>query len=165
MITRTEIHSLQHQGFIHLAEETSKNILGQKPISWQLGIKGKNYYNKKILYLKTDNFTQQDEWSPLPLERETQASKDAIQSVETLLERVRGDNGFAVSEPEKHKSIVCSLETGLNALKNTLPTKEQLRALVVAPIKWLGARFVRAEIAELANQALQALQHWLGPFF
>jgi len=101
-------------------------------------------------------------WSPLPLEREPDAVEQAIGRSEELLERVRGDNGFAATEPATHKAIIWSLQSGLEALKARLPSREQLRALLYQPIQYLAKRFGDAAIGQLAKEAGKAVLRLLG---
>jgi hypothetical protein len=103
-----------------------------------------------------------DEWEPLALDRNDESVKEAVKLTEELLERVRGDNGFSSSNPEKHAYIVWSLKAGLDAIKQRVPTREQVRNLLLKPMHWLGEHFSKAAIGELAKQATTALLRALG---
>jgi len=109
-----------------------------------------------------ENPDSEGKWEPLPLERDTPAYEDAIQAIENVVDRVKGDNGYAATQPDEHRSIVWSLEAGLDAIKNTLPTRSQVRELLLRPLKFLVAKFASAAIGELARRAAQALAAWAG---
>jgi len=105
---------------------------------------------------------QVSDWVPLQLERDSAAAADALGSLDQLAERVRGENGFASSDPECHAAITWSLSTGIDALRSRAPSKQQITALIVAPTKWLIEKFAGSAIGELAKRAASALANWLG---
>ncbi len=76
----------------------------------------------------------EDRWEPLTLDRSSESAQAAIAATETLIEAVRGDNGFAQNEPESHASVLWSLKAGLDAIKNHLPTADQIKSLLKRPI-------------------------------
>ena len=101
------------------------------------------------------------EWTPLTLERDSDTARSAIHNTTELLERVRGENGFASSEPEKHAATVWSLQAGLDAIENRSPSLEQVKTLLLTPMRWLSDKFAGAAIGALAKTAIQSLLHWL----
>jgi hypothetical protein len=104
----------------------------------------------------------ESEWSPLPLDRDSEAARVAISLTEELVERVRGENGFAVAEPERHSATIWSLQTGLDAIKTRRPSRSQIVTLLFTPMRWLSDKFAGAAIGELAKQALHALLTWIS---
>jgi hypothetical protein len=101
-------------------------------------------------------------WEPLAIERDTVELNAALTSLDELAERVRGDNGFAQSSPERYASINWSLSTGIDALRRLSPSRQQIAALISAPVKWLAEKFAGAAIGELAKRAGAALADWLS---
>ena len=101
------------------------------------------------------------EWTPLTLERDSDTARSAIHDTTELLERVRGENGFASTEPEKHAATVWSLQAGLDAIEKRSPSLGQVKTLLLTPMRWLSDKFACAAIGELAKAAIQSLLHWL----
>ncbi|MGK7863995.1 hypothetical protein [Falsiroseomonas sp. E2-1-a4] len=101
-------------------------------------------------------------WEPLPLDRDSYDFKSAVENTENLIERVRGDNGFAVAKPQQHAGMLWSLQTGLQALRAACPSKAQLAALLLAPMRWLVENFTKNAVGELAKQAGQQVARLIG---
>lgn len=103
-----------------------------------------------------------DGWEPLALEQDSEPAQSAIRATEALLDRVRGENGLAQTEPDRFHASVWSLQTGLDAIKKHKPSRQQIQTLLIAPIRWLTAKFSGAAIGELAKNALNAILTWLS---
>jgi len=102
-----------------------------------------------------------DAWEPLPLDRETPEAAEALQTIEELFERIRGENGFAVTEPQRYAAVTWSLRTGLEMLRAQSPTRDQVRSVVLSPIKWIITTFSGAALGECGKRAAAALIRWL----
>lgn len=109
-----------------------------------------------------NRLVEDSSWEPLPLERGTKKEELALESTEKLLERVRGDNGFAQSDPTKHEAVVWSLATGLEAIKRRSPSRDQLGSLLLRPMRWLSEKFMSSAIGELAKTALKHIMDWIN---
>jgi hypothetical protein len=102
------------------------------------------------------------EWEPLPLDLDNDLAEQAIDATEKLLERVRGENGFAATQPKQYQAITWSIQAGIDALRRRTPTLDQIRSLLIQPTKWLGVHFSKAAIGELAKQATAAILRAVG---
>ena len=89
-------------------------------------------------------------YEPIALDRENSTFKEALDLTEDLAEQVRGNNGL---DPEVRLSLAHSLSSGVALLRDCLPTKEQVEALLIRPLKFLIVRFLTAEIGEMAQRA------------
>lgn len=159
-IARALLTELEQKGLIEERENKRQNALsafGRHQIEWQLTPHGAYH----ALALRQPQATQPEEeaadtWSPLPLDNDDDL-RTAIAAVEAVAERVRGDNGFAANEPENHKRIVWSLSAGADALRHRVPSAQQIRALLLQPLKWVGERFLNTAIGELSKEAVKAI--------
>lgn len=165
-IARGLLRELEEKGLLEEREDKRQDALAsftRRPIEWQLTPIGA--YHGISLRRGTASSAEPEaagDWSPLPLDRDD-AVRNAIEAVDAVVERVRGDNGFAATEPEDHRRVVWSLTTGVNALRDRLPSSQQVRALLLQPLKWLSERFMNAATGELAKEAVKALLKLITP--
>lgn len=103
-----------------------------------------------------------EKWEPLPVEWDDKSLDQSITAVEAVLDRVKGDNGFAVSDPVAHRRIVWSLSSALQALKEKLPSRSQIRELLLKPLNWLSESFAKTAVGELAKEAVKTVTRHLG---
>lgn len=103
-----------------------------------------------------------DEWQPLKLDRQRPEFKAALSKTEKALDIIRGDNGYADAMPEERNEVVRSLEAGVESLKQGAPTLQKIKALLIAPLKFVANRFVGAALGEAAKDAVASLLHWIG---
>jgi len=96
-------------------------------------------------------------WEPLPLEFKEPDLQEAIEIVQTTLDRVQGDNGLAAAMPEERRRVIWSLSAGLDALRQKIPSKNQVRELLLKPLNWLADIFGKGAIGELAKEAGKAV--------
>ena len=99
-----------------------------------------------------------DEWAPLKLDRESTEYEVAVRQLEDVIEQLRRDNGYAATYPEERGNVLWSLQSGLELLKEKLPTKSQVRALILAPLRLLGRRFAETSLGEIADLAWRAVK-------
>ena len=90
------------------------------------------------------------EYEPLALDRQSPVLDEALALTEELAEKVRGNNGI---ETELRLSLANSLHFGVALLRASLPTKAQIEATIMAPLRLLAAKFALAEIGEIAKRA------------
>ncbi|MCR4377785.1 MAG: hypothetical protein NUV50_06800 [Rhodospirillales bacterium] len=102
-----------------------------------------------------------DSWSPLPLERSGRAYESAVETTETAFDVIKGNNGYAESEPEERSLIVWSIGETLKQIKEGLPTKDQVMAGLVKPLKYISEKFTGAAMGEAAKAAVKALFDWI----
>ena len=75
-------------------------------------------------------------------------------AIEEVIETVAGDNGYGANEPEERSHILWSLNKGLKALKDALPSRNQIQALIVAPLNLLARKFAETSMGEVAKIAV-----------
>ena len=112
----------------------------------------------------SDAETEEDEWEPLPIDRESQDYKEAIGTLDEAIDVVAGNNGYAESEPDERNNIVESLRQGQTAIKERQPSKAQINALVLQPLNYLVRKFSESTIGEIAKVAAVKIVAWLASF-
>lgn len=101
-------------------------------------------------------------WQPLPIDRNSLNFKEAIAAIEEAIKEVAQSNGYAASEPEERDSILATLKTGLEALKQEGTIKSSLELLLMRPLKFLKAKFPEAALGVAAQKAIEWLLKILG---
>lgn len=105
---------------------------------------------------------QDGSWEPLKIDRAAPEYKETVSTLEDAITTIRGDNGYAQSEPEERNAIIASLEHGIEIIKNECPTRAQLASLVLSPLRYLAKKFVDTAIGIAAKVAVNAVLTWLG---
>ena len=81
------------------------------------------------LRIRSSDFeTPDDEWEPLPLERDDPLLQKTIDSVDATIEKVRSDNGYAANLPEERQYVL----DGLSAFQNGSKRRHQSQLAVFA---------------------------------
>lgn len=106
-----------------------------------------------------------DPWIPLPIDREETSYAETVQELETAIEAIRGDNGYAAKEPAERNAILETLDAGLAWLKEKLPTRSQIMSLLIKPLSWVAARFPESVMGEASKRAAQKLLDYLSNLF
>jgi hypothetical protein len=134
-------------------------LLSMERISYQEKLSG-------ILQARSDavDAEESDTWSPIREDSDSVAKKDAIEAVQNVIERVTADNGFNASQPKARNSILYSLNAGLEMLKEHTPSRDQVAALLLKPLKYLGDLFAKHAIGELTKKAAEKILAWLSGF-
>lgn len=101
-----------------------------------------------------------DDWEPLPLDREGDAYEEAIELTETAFSEISGNNGYSESEPDERDRIVWSLQQGLVLIKEGLPSRGQVQEMLIKPLKYISEKFAGASMGEAAKLAFKALWTW-----
>lgn len=104
---------------------------------------------------------QEEEWEPLPLERSGEKYEAAATSVETALEEIEGNNGYASTEPEERNQIIWSIKNGLSQIRDGLPNREQVTTMLLKPLRYIARKFADASMGEAAKAAVSKLLIWL----
>jgi hypothetical protein len=103
-----------------------------------------------------------DTWSPIKDDSENPAKQRAIEAVQDVIGRLEADNGFAASQPDIRNSILYSLKVGVGMLREYVPSREQITANILKPLKYVGDLFAKHTIGELAKKAIEKLLLWLS---
>jgi hypothetical protein len=119
-----------------------------------------NYEEPVALKNKDD-----DIWEPLPVDREVQEFKEADEAVEIALSEIEGNNGYAESEPKERNHIVFSIREGLRQMREGLPSRAQVVANLIEPLKKIAKKFSDAAMGIAAKASVEKLLAWLGTFF
>jgi hypothetical protein len=111
---------------------------------------------------EADFDTPDEEWQPLPLERDDPQLQKAIAAVDDVAEKVRADNGYAANLPGEREYVL----DGLSALSKRLKEASTisvayLREFAFAPLSKVLRRFKDAAIGLAASAAKEALKDWL----
>jgi hypothetical protein len=106
-------------------------------------------------FLTDDERVDIDDWAPLDINRGSPEFLDAVDAIGEVLEGIRQDNGFAANYPSEKEGIVNSLSEGLEWLKQKKPSKAQIKAMILAPLRWLVGTFGNAVLGEMAKNAAQ----------
>ena len=105
-----------------------------------------------------------DNWEPLKNESNPLQREEAITAIEEVVRQVEADNGFAANQPEARDSLVYSLRVGIKMLREYSPSREQVTANILKPLKYIGDLFAKHSIGELAKKATEKLLLWLSGF-
>lgn len=120
-------------------------------------------YAAKLEVEKNSTQSQtEDVWEPLKIDKAATDYVEAVEKVETAIAKIRADNGYASTEPEERDNIVGALDSGLTRLKNGMPTRDELRALLLRPLKYITKRFADTALGEVAKAAFAALMKLLS---
>ncbi len=96
------------------------------------------------------------------LDHNSQTYKEAVASLDTAIETVRGDNEYAVEEPEDHRQRLAELEAGKRLLDAPKIDVSAARETLVRCLKYLAEKFVDHAIGLAAGAAITALLALLG---
>ncbi len=102
------------------------------------------------------------DWQPLKIDRESSQFKEAVGSLESAIQTIQGDNGFADALPDVRKEILSSLEQGAADIKSGNVTLGKIKEKTLRPLKWLAEKFSGAIIGEAAKAAFIKLIAWLS---
>lgn len=100
-------------------------------------------------------------WIPLPIDRDTEDYRSTIETLESSLEVIRGDNGFAEEFPEQRKGILEALRDGLDWLKAKTPSANALKRLIIDPMKWIATKFGNSLLGNAGKIAAEKLIKYL----
>jgi hypothetical protein len=102
------------------------------------------------------------DWEPIPLNREEEKQKAAVEKLDEVIEELRGDNGYATSNPEEKVFVQDKLAAVSKRLKEDSHISWMyLREFVFAPLTILIKRFGGAAVGVAAVAAKEAFTSWL----
>lgn len=96
-------------------------------------------------------------WEPIDLDRDSEEFQAAEKAVEDAITAIEQDNQFASEMPEERAGILQTLRNGIDWLKNSSPTKRQLRDMLLSPLNWFASNFSKTVTAEIAKKAAEKL--------
>jgi hypothetical protein len=157
------------ENWSHLAEDRSSpfhkyEAVGDGAPGWLLQALQSIDQRYHELGIKPADFTQSadDEWEPIPLDRQEPSLAEAIEALDELAEELRQENGYGASFPEEKRYVLDKLNAGRKRLKEDLEISLlYLRTFVFDPLRTLIDRFKEAGIGILAASARAALSDWL----
>jgi hypothetical protein len=123
------------------------------------------------LEIKEEDFDEppEQEWEPLPIDRDDPDLKTAMEKIDETYEQVRADNGYAAHLPEERAYVMDSLGLVARKLKEASAISvPYIRRYAIEPLSMLIRRFGPSAIGLIATAAKEALKEWLkkrGIFF
>ena len=99
----------------------------------------------------------ENQWEPLPIDRDSPLIQQAQQSVEALEKVVREDNGLSVTEPAFREGMLIALSDAKLCLNSELTTKHQIFHRVFEPVKAILMKFGVGLINAAARTAWEHL--------
>lgn len=117
------------------------------------------------VFMTRDEAMEGDPWTPLPIDRADPQYIETVAELETAIDVIRSDNGFAVSYPEERNGILATLEDGLKWLKDRTPSRAHIFSLLISPLQWIATNFSKAMLGEAAKKAAQQLVDYVHSFF
>jgi hypothetical protein len=109
------------------------------------------------IFRTEDEQAEEAVWAPLPIDRQSEEYKGAVEAIEEAYETIRADNGLAAQFPEQRAGILASIEAGIEVLKSKMPSAQQLRGMLIVPLQWVSATFAKTVIGEVAKKAAEKL--------
>ena len=105
---------------------------------------------------------RENEWQPIPLERENPQLRVVIETVDRTLEHVRGDNGYAANVPEERTYVLDNLAALAARLRSAASVSlPYLQKYGAEPLSILIRRFGSSALGIAATAAKEALKDWL----
>jgi hypothetical protein len=102
------------------------------------------------------------DWSPIPLDRSDSEQSAALGALEKTVEELRGDNGYATTNPEEKAFVQDKLSAVARRLKDDSQISWMyLNEFALKPLGILIKRFGKAAIGITASAAREALFSWL----
>lgn len=106
-----------------------------------------------------------DAWAPLPIDRNDPEYIEALSAVDEALEKIRADNGYAVSNPEERQGVIALIEDGRLWLSSRFPSRTQVVHSLVKPLRHIASKFAESVMGDAAKVAAQRIIDWLAKFF
>ncbi len=115
------------------------------------------------LGINVDDFeTPDQQWEPLPLDRDDKSLQEAIKSLDDVVEHIRIDNGYNATVPEERNYVLTSLSHASKTLKDATSTSlPYLITYIIEPLSILVRRFGGAAIGVLASSAKDSVVEFL----
>jgi hypothetical protein len=113
------------------------------------------------LFYNSDEREDINGWAPLPIDRDTEDYRSTIETLESSLEVICGDNGFAEEFPEQRKGILEAMREDLGWLKEKTPSANVLKRLIIDPMKWIATKFGDSLLGNAGKIAAEKLIKYL----
>jgi hypothetical protein len=105
-------------------------------------------------------------WEPIPLDRADKQLQTATKAVDSAIQAIESDNGYAVNVPRERDYVLSNLKTIQNALKEkTQIYWIELKTFGIDPLTKVIKRFGPAAVGIAALAARKALFEWLKTNF
>jgi hypothetical protein len=118
----------------------------------------------QAVFWTKEEFAEEDEWQPLEFDHGSVEYREAVNSIEDVIEAVATSNEVAAKFPEEKEGVLESLKQGLEWLKRK-PTRALINSLLLSPLHWLVATFGRGVVGEVAKKAAQRVVDLIGTVF
>ena len=109
-----------------------------------------------------DNSAEIDLWEPIPVDRSSSEFAKAVETLDSVREQFRQENGYASQEPEKKAAILDAIEMGADIVRSKVLTRTTVKALILEPLYSIVRIFGTASIGEAAKVAITAIRAWLN---
>lgn len=129
-----------------------------------------SYYNRELnirdestQYNTDDAFGfEKDEWQPLPIDRDSELYKEAMEAATAALREIESSNGYAVDSPDERSAIVATVKGNLEAVKVGSPNRQSVVHGLLKPLQYIAKKFVDSTLGEIAKLAAVKLIVWLS---
>lgn len=103
-----------------------------------------------------------NEWEPIPLNREDPELIKAQETLEETIEGLRTDNGYAASLPEEKDFVISDLTDAAKKLRtDSTISRGFVEHKILRPLGRIIVRFGKASLGVLAEATKQAFLEWL----
>ena len=112
--------------------------------------------------LAPEAVAKESEWEPIPLTRDDTARHAAVDALDRIVDELRGDNGYAATNPEEKRYVQDKLSGAVKRLRDdTQISWMYLNEFAIRPLAILIKRFGNATIGLAAVAAKEAVLTWL----
>jgi hypothetical protein len=117
------------------------------------------------LDMKPDDFENPDaEWAPIKIEADDATAKNAIRSLERMIEEVRSDNGYSATHPQERDYVLEGLQGTLAKFKSSSISAGYIR-IAFERLGTLGRRFAGSAKDGAITAAKAALMEFAKKHF
>jgi hypothetical protein len=110
----------------------------------------------------TDFDSTETEWQPIPLDRSDERLSQAIEKIDSVIEDIRGNNGYGSASSEERSYVFDKLRSVSAKLKqDSYISWIYLREFAIEPLSIVVRRFGKPSAGLLAEAAREALRAWL----
>ena len=151
----TDIRSIPFFKYRQLPEKSATSWLYQ-------ALHGVNEEYARLGIIESDFDVPDNEWEPIPLDRDDEGLAKAQRALAETIEGVRADNGYAASFPEERDFVASELAEAANKLQaDATVTRGFIKRKIMYPLGQLTLRFGKGAVGILAEAAKQAILDWL----
>jgi hypothetical protein len=111
---------------------------------------------------RNDQSSNEDLWEPIPLDRSDEQQRKAVEALDRIFEELRGDNGYASTNPEEKAFVQDKLSAVSKRLRDDVHISWMYLAdFAFKPLGIVIKRFGSAAVGVAATAAREALISWL----